>query len=95
MGANHQNFQQALLDSAYQQWLEKQNDPYRKLDIYSALIGSAPRQSSTSSSGGRSNPFTSALGGAATGASLGSAIPVIGTGIGAAIGGGLGLLGAI
>lgn len=60
------------------------NDPWRRLQQYSSVIGS-PQQPLTGQQ--RGNPFMSALGGAALGASI--------PGIGPLIGGGIGLLGGM
>jgi len=96
IGGQQQAQQQAVLDSAYQQWLRQQQDPYKKLDAYSALFGAAPRQTTQSTPREKVNPFTSALGGASTGAAVGGQYGGgTGAAYGAAAGAGLGLLGSL
>lgn len=68
--------------------------PWNFLSDYIGLLSNAPWGQSTVTPQQRVNPVTSGLGGALSGAALGSAIPGLGTLLGAGIGGGAGLLGS-
>lgn len=90
-GALNQAQAQALLDQAENQYNLMRNVPLEQLNIRLAALGgtqvptSSTQTSRTPTSG---NPFVGGLGGAMSGAQLGSMFGPIGTGIGA-IGGGL------
>jgi hypothetical protein len=90
-GALNQAQAQALLDQAENQYNAMRNVPLEQLNIRLAALGgtqvptSSTQTSRTPTSG---NPFIGGLGGAMSGAQLGSMFGPIGTGIGA-IGGGL------
>lgn len=71
----------------------QQNAPYAALDRYNSLVqGFGGLGGTTTATGPSGNRFAGALGGAATGASLGSVVPGLGTALGAGIGGLGGLL---
>jgi hypothetical protein len=95
IGAQQQALQQAQLQDAYSRWQQAQQYPLQMLALrQSAIPGSAGMNTTATTSGGASrSPFLSGLGGALTGAQLGSFVPGIGTGLGALGGGLLGLLG--
>jgi hypothetical protein len=90
-GALNQAQAQALLDQTQNQYNEMRNIPLEQLNIRLAALGgtqvptSSTQTSRTPTSG---SPFTAGLGGAMSGAQVGSMFGPIGTGIGA-IGGGL------
>lgn len=96
IGGQIRGMEQAQIDNAaQQQWLSQMLPFYQAQNIYS-LMGTMPGGSGVSTVTGaqpQSNPAMSGLGGAASGAVLGSMImPGIGTAAGAGIGGLLGLL---
>lgn len=104
-GNLEQQTQAAQNQAAYQEWLRQQNIPYQNLQAYTQAVAAAPHSttSNTSTSGisyspqqstTGGNPLMGGLGGAATGAYIGSIIPGIGTAAGAGIGGLLGAAGA-
>ena len=96
MGAGAMDAQTAQNMFQYQQYINQQNDPYRRLGAYTGMLGAnVPTTTTTTSTGPqqRSNPFGAAMGGAASGASTGFMVGgPKGALIGGAIGGGLGLL---
>lgn len=94
VGAEKQNFAQALIDNLMQKWNFEQNLPSMMLQNYSSLVGGNYGGTSIGTvPTGRSGGATGALGGAMSGAALGSLVPGIGAGVGAAVGGLIGLMG--
>lgn len=86
---------QDRLDADRQRWEFLQNAPYDRLGFISSIIQGGNPGSQTSSTGpnpNRRSRFASGLGGAATGAGIGTAIM---PGFGTAIGAGLGALGGL
>lgn len=95
-GEGIDNFNQAKLDSRINRYNYNQNKDWNYLSDYIGLLNGSPyRNSTTSMQQPRPNIFTAGLGGAMTGASIGSMIPGVGTGLGALGGGALGLLGSM
>jgi len=95
-GQGFDQYNQNLINADIQKYNYTQNKDWNFLNDYIGLLNGATGSSSTTTSPQQSvNPFTGALGGAFTGASIGSAIPGIGTGIGALGGGAMGLLGSL
>lgn len=92
-----QGHAQQNLNTDYQQWLQAQQYPMEMMNVLSSGItgatGGGIAKQATGPNPNQSNPIAGALGGAATGAGIGSMIPGIGTAWGAGIGGLLGLLG--
>ena len=82
-----QQQQQQGLDFKYDQFLERQNQPYKNLAAMGAPFG-ANMGSTTTTSQGSGSRLAGAAGGAMMGAQIGSVVPGIGTAIGA-IGGGI------
>ena len=73
---------------------EYADEPTKRLQNYMALIGGQGYGGTTTTSGGASgSPLLGGLGGAMSGAAMGSMFPGIGTGLGAVGGGLLGLFG--
>lgn len=94
VGAQQQGMDQAMKDWQYQQFLEQRDYPLQQLGIRQSGLSASPYGQATTASGGGTNPFGSALGGALTGASLfgtGGALAGLG-GIGGMGGAGLGAL---
>lgn len=94
VGSQEQTYQQALLDAAREQHDFEQMAPWMNLQNYSGMINQfGGGQSTLTGPSGTQSPsrFSSALGGAATGASLGSFFGPPGM----LIGGGVGLLGGL
>lgn len=90
VGDVQQGMNQALINERVGNFNYDQYAPFLQSQELVSLLSGIPGGSTTSTaSGPQKNPFTSALGGAASGASLGSAIM---PGFGTAIGGGLGAL---
>lgn len=95
VGNMFQDQDQAYRDFAYQEFLNRQNFPIDNLNLRFAAVQNTPYQSPTSTSSpfyrNRAGGF---LGGAASGAGIGSMFaPGVGTAVGAGIGGLLGLFG--
>ena len=94
-GNMYQDQDQMMRDWNYQQWLNAYNFPVDNLNLRYGAVTSTPYQPgySTTGPGPSRNRTAGFLGGAASGAAVGSAVPVIGTGWGALIGGLLGAYG--
>jgi hypothetical protein len=93
-GQLRQQQAQAQLQDRYQRFQERRDYPEHQLQVMLAALGGAPSGvGSQTTQGPAGNPWLAGLGGALGGASLGSMIPGIGTGLGALGGGLLGLLG--
>lgn len=90
-GQSEESYQQAALQDAINRFNYYQNLPQDQLRQYMSYVFGSPQGSVTTTPVFR-NVGGSVLGGGLTGASIGSAIPGIGTGIGAIAGGLLGLL---
>ena len=90
---------QGAINQAYGNWTTQQNAPYQSLDVMgnaiSRLMGGGGSTTTTGPNPYQSNPFATTLGGAASGAAIGSAIPGVGTLIGAGVGGLGGLLSSV
>lgn len=93
VGDLRRQMSQALLNQDVEQFMYPQLLPLMMGKELASLVGGIPGGgSTTTASGGGSSPLMSGLGGAATGASLGSLImPGVGTGVGAGLGALLGL----
>ena len=92
-GNARQQDTQGQYDAAMQIFNEQQNLPLQRLGILQGALGMGSNGQSTTSSGAtpQANPGTAALGGAATGATLGSQVsPGWGTLVGGLIGAGAG-----
>jgi len=95
VGGTMQAQDQALRDEAYNRWMYPYQEPWDRLERAMGTIGQASGMGGTTTSPNpnQGNQFVSGLGGAMTGAKIGSAIaPGYGTAAGAAIGGISGLL---
>lgn len=98
IGAQEQTYQQALIDAARERHDFEQMAPWMNLQNYSGMVNQfGGGQSTITAPSGYQSPsrFSSALGGAATGASIGSFFPGPGTLIGGALGGAAGLFGLL
>jgi hypothetical protein len=96
VGDARQGMAQDQLDILYQNWFNQQQQPYRNLDVLSSsLSGSVGNQGTTIQAAPqqKKNKVAGTLGGAATGASVGSLFGPIGTAVGAGAGGLMGLFG--
>jgi hypothetical protein len=94
VGAERQNQQQRLIDADINKFLQEQLLPFLSAKEIAGIAFGIPNQSSIASGttqGGGVSPIQGALGGAATGAAIGSIFP----GIGTVIGGGLGAIGGL
>jgi hypothetical protein len=91
-GNYFRNVEQQRLDDARNQWLEKRDWNVRNLDILKGGLSGMPYGSTTREPLTR-NAGAGFLGGAATGAGIGSAFGPLGTGVGAGLGGLFGLFG--
>lgn len=82
-GDMQRQYEQQLIDASQQRYNYYQQLPYDQLNYYAGLVGN-PLGSRSSSIGPDTSPsgLQSILGGAATGASLGAAIPGFGAGAG-------------
>jgi hypothetical protein len=89
-GDYYRNINQAGLDDRYRRHLEERDWGVRNLDILSGAMGGMP-YGTTRTQPMERNAGAGFLGGAATGAGIGSNFGPWGTGIGAGIGGILGL----
>ncbi len=87
-------FNQSLINADINKYNYENNKDTQWLSNYMGLLQQAPWGQVGTATPPRPNPYTSALGGAATGAGLGSAFGPVGMGVGGLIGGGAGLLGS-
>lgn len=96
IGDAQQSMTQQGLNNQYQQWLDRQNAPYRGLDTMSSALGTVMGAGGTNTQTGaspyQSNRTASALGGGLAGFQMGNMIM---PGIGGLVGGGLGLIGGL
>lgn len=92
-GSGLQSQTQNDINADMNQWNFNQTEPYNQLSWYSSLLGqgASPFSSSSSTSSMPNNSTMTGLGGAASGAALGSSLGPWGTAAGAAIGGLMGL----
>ena len=88
VGQTREGLQEAVLSDAMQRFQFEQQKPYTKLREYLASIGAPAGQQTVSAQPIYRNLGANLLGGATSGAYLGSLIPGVGAGLGA-IGGGL------
>lgn len=97
VGAQQRAYEQALIQEDINRFTFEHERPYEKVNRLMNTVGGAQYGSQTTlpGPGSQTNPFAAALGGAATGASLGAAVPLFGPGVGALVGGGAGLLGSL
>ncbi len=99
VGAQQRGLDQAQLSEQQQRETLQQLLPLlQSQQLFGLVSGSPGAEGVTSVQGsqaGGPGAIQSAIGGAATGATLGSAFPVVGTGLGGLLGGGLGLLGSL
>lgn len=92
VGAQQRAYEQALLDQQVQNYQYQQELPYNKLATYLSMIQGNYGGTTTSSTPlGSNNPLLTGLGGAATGAALGSPLGPWGMAGGAGLGALLGL----
>jgi len=91
-GDYNRGINQQGLNTAYQDFLDKNNFAVNKLGILNSAWNGIPGGGGTTSQPYSRNVGAGLLGGAATGASIGSVIPGVGTAIGAGLGGLLGIL---
>lgn len=95
IGNQLQDDQQFGLDRQYQEFLRSQQDPYDRLNAYvGAISGSPSAPTTTAQQPLYRNRTAGALGGAATGASAGSAFGPWGALIGGVVGAGAGYFGS-
>lgn len=97
-GAQSRAVDQAGLSADYQQWLDAQNDPYRRFAFRQGILSGFPGNTTMITDQGSNRAAGAAgglLSGAGTGAMIGSVVPGLGTGLGAGIGAGIGLLGGL
>lgn len=93
-GAGYDRYNQALIDADKAKWDYGQTADMQHIANYLGLLNDNPYSASTSTQPGP-NAVTGTLGGALTGAGIGSAFGPVGTGVGALLGGGAGILGSI
>lgn len=94
-GTALENYDQEAINAAIDRYNYDSSRDATALQNYANLINGNYGMSGTSTtSAGKSNPLGSVASGALTGAAIGSAVPVVGTGVGAIGGGLLGLLGS-
>lgn len=95
VGGQVEDLTSRLMEDQAARWDFSQNAPQVNLDNYIARItGGYPGGTATNTTPTYRNRAAGALGGAATGASVGSVVPGLGTAWGALIGAGLGYLGS-
>jgi hypothetical protein len=95
-GAGYDQYNQALINANREKWDYGQTADMQHIANYLGLLNGSPYQTQTTKAPTQgSNAVTGGIGGALTGASLGSSFGPFGTGVGALLGGGAGILGSI
>lgn len=97
-GAQNRDITQQELAANYQQYLDAQNDPYRRFAFQQGMLSGIPYGTSTTSSqpGNQGAGIAGGmLSGAGMGAQIGSLGGPIGVGLGTGLGAGIGLLGGL